>query len=250
MGASLIHNMLFREGLLALLVVVVLISFYVRYRHAASRQYVRTRERRMTAVVHSARRQLVAALVLLAAVLVYDRVLPLFGMGAAPQAAASSSQVVKQAPKKTQKARLSKAKSVSKEAASVSESASLAAASSTKAAKASSAKAASQAKAASSAKAASAVAASKAAEAASSSKAQAAKVDPKAKAVAAVQTFYANHPEQQDTRIDNVGVIQYGSDYTGVPAYEVGMYQTQADGTSVAVHMYFYYPNGTISRAY
>lgn len=246
MGTSLIHNMLFREVLLGVVVLLVLISFYVRYRSAAHRQYVRTRERRMALVVRSARRQLVAALVLLAAVLVYDRVLPHFGMGAQAQATAASSSVVKQAPKQTQKKRLKNAKSVSKQAASVSASASLAAASS---AKASSTQAASSAQAASAASASSAAA--KAQAAASASKAaQAAKVDPKAKAVAAVQTYYANHPEQQDTRIDNVGVIQYGSDYTGVPAYEVGLYQTQVDGSSVAVHMYFYYLNGTISRAY
>ncbi|WP_054714434.1 hypothetical protein [Lacticaseibacillus manihotivorans] len=66
-----------------------------------------------------------------------------------------------------------------------------------------------------------------------------------------MQAHMAQYPsETSDTRIDNVGVIQYTTDYTGVPAYEVGLYQTQADGSSVAVHMYFYYADGSVAKAY
>ncbi|WP_243680742.1 hypothetical protein [Lacticaseibacillus manihotivorans] len=45
---------------------------------------MRTRERRLAHVVSSARKQLIVVLVLLAGVLVYDRVLPHFGIGLKP----------------------------------------------------------------------------------------------------------------------------------------------------------------------
>ncbi len=247
MGASLLHNMLLRELALVGVLVIVLIIFYIRFRAAGKKEYVRTRERRLAQVVSSARKQLIVVLILLAGVLVYDRVLPHFGIGAQAAQSATSSQKssIQKLTKKERAARLKKAESVSKQAKSLSESISK---SSSVAAKASSSSAAS----ASSAKAASASLAKAASAAASSASAsKAAAVDPKVKAVAAVQAHMAQYPsETSDTRIDNVGVIQYTTDYTGVPAYEVGLYQTQVDGSSVAVHMYFYYADGNVTKAY
>lgn len=250
MGASLLHNMLLRELALVVVLVIVLISFYIRYRAAVNKEYVRTRERRLAQVVSSARKQLIVVLVLLAGVLVYDRVLPHFGIGAQAAQTATTSQTTKakKPTKKERSTRLKKAQSVSKQAKSLSQSISK---SSSVAAKASASSAASV----SSAKAASAsaakVASASSAAASSASASKAAAVDPKVKAVAAVQTHMAQNPsETDDTRIDNVGVIQYTTDYAGVPAYEVGLYQTQADGTSVAVHMYFYYADGSVAKAY
>lgn len=247
MGASLLHNMLLRELALVVVLVIVLISFYIRYRAAVNKEYVRTRERRLAQVVSSARKQLIVVLVLLAGVLVYDRVLPHFGIGAQAAQTATTSQTTKakKPTKKERSTRLKKAQSVSKQAKSLSESISKSSSVAAKA-RASSAASVSSAKAASSS---SAKVASAAASSASASKAAA--VDPKVKAVAAVQAHMAQNPsETDDTRIDNVGVIQYTTDYAGVPAYEVGLYQTQADGTSVAVHMYFYYADGSVAKAY
>ncbi|WP_125707253.1 hypothetical protein [Lacticaseibacillus porcinae] len=242
MGASLLHNMLLRELVLVALLVIVLISFYIRFRAAGKKEYVRTRERRLAQVVSSARKQIIVVLVLLAAVLVYDRVLPHFGIGAqAAQTATSSSTATKKPTKKEQSSRLKKAQSVSKQAKSLSQSISK---SSSVAAKAS---AASASKASSSAEASSA----SAAKASSASSRSQATVDPKVKAVAAVRAHMAQNPsEYDDTRIDGVSVIDYTTDYTGVPAYEVGLDQTQADGTTVAVHMYFYYGDGSVAKAY
>ena len=246
MAASLLHNMLLRELVLVGLLVIVLISFYLRFHAAGKKKYVRTRERRLAHVVSSARKQIVVVLVLLAGVLVYDRVLPIFGMGAqAAQTAVSSSQSQPKKPtKKVRSSRLKKARSVSKQAKSLSESLSK---SSSIAAK-TSASSASSASVAASASASSASAA-KAASASSASKVAA--VDPKVKAVSAVRAHMVQNPsDYDDTRIDNVSVIDYTTDYAGVPAYEVGLYQTQVDGSSVAVHMYFYYANGNVVKAY
>lgn len=271
MGVSLLHNLLVRELALVAVLVIVLISFYIRYTHAAHKEFVRTRERRMALVVRSARRQLAVVLVLLAAVLVYDRVLPHWGIGAsaARQSATSSVKHEKIAVSSSSKHHASsKLSTASKKASSnqakasskadadsrAKASASMIAASKSAASArlSSSAASANSASAASASSLSAAQASSQAASraAASSSAAKAKSVDPKTQAASTVQAYLAQHPDAVSGRVDRVGVIEYGSDYNGVPAYQVGLYQTQGDGSSVAVHMYFVYAGGNLAKAY
>lgn len=246
MGAFIRNNLLVRELAVGLLLIIVLVSFYIRYAKASHRRYERTRERRMAMVVRSARRQLVVVLLLLVAVLVYDRVLPHWGLGAS-QAATQSVKVASSshqpAAKKAaqSKAASQQAKSRQTQAASQAKQASVQAAASASA-KQASAQAAAKSQA-------SQTAASQAS-AKAASQAQAAQPSPKAKAVAAVQQYLVQHPAAAADRVDNVGVIEYSTDYNGIPAYHVGLYQTQGDGSSVAIHMYFVYANGQTAKAY
>ncbi|MFD1483687.1 hypothetical protein ACFQ5J_00290 [Lacticaseibacillus baoqingensis] len=250
MGAFIRNNLLVRELAVGLLLIIVLVSFYIRYAKASHRRYERTRERRMAMVVRSARRQLVVVLLLLVAVLVYDRVLPHWGLGAS-QAATQSVKVASSSHQPAAK------KAVQSKAASQQAKSRLTQAASAKAASAKQASA--QAAASASAKQASAQAAAKSqasqtaasqASAKAASQAQANQPSPKAKAVAAVQQYLVQHPAAAADRVDNVGVIEYSTDYNGIPAYHVGLYQTQGDGSSVAIHMYFVYANGQTAKAY
>jgi ABC-type Fe3+ transport system permease subunit len=139
--------MLLRELALVVVLVIVLISFYIRFRAAGKKEYVRTRERRLAQVVSSARKQMIVVLVLLAAVLVYDRVLPHFGIGAQAAQTATSSHCLnaKKPTKKEQSSRLKKAQSVSKQAKSLSQSISKSSSVAAKASAASASKASSSA---------------------------------------------------------------------------------------------------------
>ncbi|MCI2032925.1 MAG: hypothetical protein LKJ69_05925 [Lactobacillus sp.] len=239
MGAISHNNLLVRELAVGLLLVIVLISFYIRYAKAAHRQYERTREHRMAMVIRSARRQLVVVLILLIGVLVYDRVLPHWGVGArtAPVVESTTSSQKQSATKKTPSASQKKPNAHSQSAQS---------------AAASTSRAQSQRQAAAAKAASSRQAAQASAQAASASKASAARQaqDPKAKAVTTVQQYLTQHPDAAADRVDRVGVVEYSTDYNGTPAYHVGLYQTQADGSSVAIHMYFVYADGQLSRAY
>ena len=258
MGVSLGHNMLARELAVVGLLVIVLIAFYFRYTAAAHKKYARTREHRMAIVVRSARRQLTVVAILLAGVVIYDRVLPHFGFGApAVTETASSKPSVSSAKPADKKipVKQKEAAAASAKATSASKKAASAALISQQKAAAASQSMIAASKAAASRTAQSAAASSQVAASAKASSNQTAeqatkRVDPKQKAVASAQQYLAQHPNDVFGRVDAVDVIDYSTDYNGVPAYQVGLYQTQADGSNVAVHMCFVYADGSVVQAY
>ncbi|MFD1484256.1 hypothetical protein ACFQ5J_03300 [Lacticaseibacillus baoqingensis] len=91
--ATLLHNMLLRELVLAALILLLLIRFYFKYVNAATRKNERIRRRRTRQTIVNTRILLLVLGVALVGVLAYDRVLPHFGYGAqAAQTTASSAR--------------------------------------------------------------------------------------------------------------------------------------------------------------
>ncbi len=72
-----IHNLLVRELFIVFLIVMVIVAYVHRYVNASKADYSRTRARRMTKTVGQTRTRLIVLVILLVAVLGYDRVYPM-----------------------------------------------------------------------------------------------------------------------------------------------------------------------------
>ncbi|WP_288761875.1 hypothetical protein [uncultured Lacticaseibacillus sp.] len=229
------HNMLLREIALVVLMVWVIIRFYHEYMRAANSRSDRVRRFGTRNIVLYTRKVLLALAIIFALVMVYDRVLPHWGIGA-EQALTGSDAIVTSSSKVAQKSSKStKAKSSSKSSRSVVAKSSSKSKSSTK--KSSSKQ--------SSAKKRVAKKSSQKASSKSSSVKQYTRGS-KATAVAIVKQYFKKHPHQKSSDIDTFKYAGKTTAYDQV-AYQVGGY---AKGSTEMLHLFYVYEDGRIATVY